>query len=108
MVPLSLVGLFVGMNLLTICSPGAAKTRVGIFILFFIAGSVCLGGGSYLAYVSNRATVELTEQCGTSPLTMQIQHVWSRLQAFHMACIDFYQDSEVFVQQCPGFETTFQ
>jgi hypothetical protein len=107
-VPVSLVGLFCGMMIMQMAKLGGRSTRIMIFLVFFIAGSVSLVGGSYLAYASNRANVELTEQCGTSPLTMQMQHVWSRLHAFHQACIEFYQDPEVFVQQCPGFEKTFQ
>eukprot|EP00929_Paragymnodinium_shiwhaense_P006890 TRINITY_DN110843_c0_g1_i1.p1 TRINITY_DN110843_c0_g1~~TRINITY_DN110843_c0_g1_i1.p1 ORF type:complete len:254 (+),score=57.65 TRINITY_DN110843_c0_g1_i1:183-944(+) len=99
---------FLFFEFLTCCTPSGKTTKVSILIAFGVCGGVQLGGGMYLASEAGEAKKDLTERCGQTPLTMQIQSTWSKLLAFHTSCTKVTGDDDVFLQQCPRFEEKFQ
>lgn len=105
LVPVCMVCLNLGVNYFGFFNKSMAHTaRISCFLLFLIIGAVLLGAGLYVVTIAEAAAVELTVECGQTPVTAKLDNEWARLNAFYEAC-DPKRQKEV--TQCPGFSDTF-
>lgn len=103
LVPIVLVGMAVSISVIQCAKPSPRTTKYGFISIVLATSGALLCSGLYLAHTTYSATLELTEHCGSTPLTNALQSQWSRLVSFHKACQERTETKNIFIQQCPGF-----